>query len=106
MARRCGSPRRSQPSAEANATRTRGAIRGRRLTRAPGRVGVGEQGQQGSVASVAFTADYRQVVSGSEDKSVRVWDLASGECLATLEVRDTAASLCRSGTHCVRRRGS
>jgi len=36
------------------------------------------------VLSVAVTADGRTAVSGSQDKSVRVWDLASGEERSTL----------------------
>ena len=35
------------------------------------------------VTSVAWSADGR-VCSGSRDKSVRVWDVASGECVRTL----------------------
>ena len=29
--------------------------------------------------------DGRRVVSGSEDKTLKVWDVATGECVATLE---------------------
>ena len=36
-----------------------------------------------------MTPDGRRAVSGSEDKTLRVWDLESGVCLRTLE--DTAA---------------
>ena len=38
------------------------------------------------VLGVAFSGDRSQVASGSGDKSVRIWDVASGECCATLEV--------------------
>jgi WD40 repeat protein len=34
---------------------------------------------------VALNADDRRAVSGSGDKTVRVWDLESGRCLATLK---------------------
>ena len=29
--------------------------------------------------------DGRRVVSGSQDKTLKVWDVATGECVATLE---------------------
>ena len=29
--------------------------------------------------------DGRRVVSASEDKTLKVWDVATGECVATLE---------------------
>ena len=29
--------------------------------------------------------DGRRVVSGSEDNTLKVWDVATGECVATLE---------------------
>ena len=29
--------------------------------------------------------DGRRVVSGSEDKTLKVWDVATGECVATLK---------------------
>ena len=34
--------------------------------------------------SVAVFPDGRRVVSGSGDKTVKVWDAATGECVATL----------------------
>ena len=36
------------------------------------------------VNSVAIFPDGRRVVSGSDDKTAKVWDVATGECLATL----------------------
>lgn len=42
-------------------------------------------GHQGTVTSVAVTADGRIAVSGSSDRTVRVWDLADGRCTAVLK---------------------
>ena len=39
------------------------------------------------VLSVAFSANGMHVASGSLDMTVRVWDLATGECLRTLKVK-------------------
>ena len=43
------------------------------------------EGHRGAVGCVSVTPDGRLAVTGSFDKSVRVWDLESGECLRTLE---------------------
>ena len=40
------------------------------------------------VFGVAFSGDGSQVASCSYDSTVRIWDVASGECRATLEVRE------------------
>jgi WD40 repeat protein len=45
-------------------------------------------GHTGSVLGVAVTRDGRRAVSASGDQTLRVWDLASGACLATLEAHD------------------
>ena len=37
------------------------------------------------MTSVGFCADGTRIVSGSEDRSVRVWDAATGACLQTLK---------------------
>ena len=44
------------------------------------------QGHSEGVTSVAYSSDGTQLASGSMDKTVRIWDVASGECRATLEV--------------------
>lgn len=43
------------------------------------------QGHQGGVYSVALSLDGTRAVSGSDDNTLKVWDLESGECLLTLE---------------------
>ncbi len=45
------------------------------------------EGHQGSVRSVAFDAQGRYLASGSEDGTIRYWDIATGECLAILFAR-------------------
>jgi WD40 repeat protein/serine/threonine protein kinase len=43
------------------------------------------EGHKNIVCTVAITPDGCHAVSGSWDKTLRVWDLASGRCLRTLE---------------------
>ena len=49
-------------------------------------VAYGPQGHSDVVRSVAYSPDGRQLLSGSDDKTVRVWDVATGQCTATLQV--------------------
>ena len=44
------------------------------------------EGHSSLVSSVAFSHDGTQVVSGSDDKTVKIWDASSGACLKTLNV--------------------
>jgi WD40 repeat protein len=37
------------------------------------------EGHSDGVLSVAFSPDGKTVVSGSEDKTIRVWNVATGE---------------------------
>ena len=41
-------------------------------------------GHMGQINRIAFTPDGRQLVSASEDKTIRVWDLASGKTVRTI----------------------
>jgi WD40 repeat protein/serine/threonine protein kinase len=43
------------------------------------------QGHTNGVTSVAVSPDGRHIVSGSYDKTLRVWDLGTGRCLNTLQ---------------------
>jgi WD40 repeat protein len=50
------------------------------------------EGHSDSVNSVAFSPDGKQVVSGSSDQTVRLWDAATGAALQTLEGHSSPVS--------------
>ncbi|KAF4448241.1 nwd1 protein [Fusarium austroafricanum] len=50
------------------------------------------EGHDSSVNSVAFSADGQRLASGSGDKTVKIWDTATGACLQTLEGHDNSVS--------------
>jgi len=45
-----------------------------------------EHGHLGTVNSVAFSPDGKTIVSGSDDGTLRLWDVQSGECLVTIDI--------------------
>jgi WD40 repeat protein len=49
------------------------------------------KGHSSFVHSVAFSPDGKQVVSGSDDKTVRLWDAVTGAALQTLEGHSSPA---------------
>src|SRR5271168_180224 len=49
-------------------------------------------GHSNPVSSVAFSHDGTQVVSGSDDCTVKIWDASSGACLKTLEGHSNSVS--------------
>lgn len=49
------------------------------------------EGHIASVTSVSFAPNGLFCISGSEDKSVRVWGLTLGQCVATFKVGEPAA---------------
>jgi WD40 repeat protein len=44
------------------------------------------QGHTKAVLGIAFSPDGRHLVTGSNDETMRIWDLASGQHVTTLEV--------------------
>ena len=43
------------------------------------------KGHTGSVNSVGFNHDGTKIVSGSDDETIRVWNVDTGECILTLK---------------------
>jgi WD40 repeat protein len=50
------------------------------------------KGHSSAVSSVAFLHDSARLASASYDRTIKVWDVSSGECLQTLEGHNEAVS--------------
>jgi WD40 repeat protein len=50
------------------------------------------KGHTGGVESVAFSKDGRRIASGSDDRSVKIWDAGTGKCLQTLTGHSAAVN--------------
>ncbi|KFA69571.1 hypothetical protein S40285_09195 [Stachybotrys chlorohalonatus IBT 40285] len=46
------------------------------------------EGHGGSVASVVFSPEGQRLASGSQNKTVKIWDATSGDCIKTLSGHD------------------
>ena len=51
-------------------------------------------GHSGSVLSCAFSKDGRLFVSASEDKTLKIWDVQTGQCKCTLSGHSAAVRAC------------
>lgn len=50
-------------------------------------------GHTGTINSIAFSKDARRIATGSDDRTVRIWDTATGECLLTLRTTGPVAQV-------------
>ena len=49
-------------------------------------------GHSYGVNSVTVSSDSKYIISGSDDKSIKVWDMTSGACIQTLNSHSDAVS--------------
>ena len=43
------------------------------------------EGHSNYIYSIAFSPDGTKIISGSSDKTIKIWDANTGQCLKTLE---------------------
>ena len=43
------------------------------------------EGHSGFISSVAFSSDSKLLASGSDDKTIKLWDIATGDCQHTMK---------------------
>ncbi|MDZ8081545.1 MAG: protein kinase [Nostoc sp. DcaGUA01] len=64
-------------------------------------------GHTETIASICFSADSRLALSGSKDKTIKLWDVETANCLRTFEGHiDTVTSVCFSTDSCLALSGS
>lgn len=51
-------------------------------------------GHTSKIFASAFTSDSQNVITGSHDRSIKVWDLAKGNCLKTIFCYSSCNTLC------------
>src|SRR5208282_5042194 len=51
------------------------------------------EGHRGSVRSVVFSHNSRQLASASDDLTVKIWDAATGECLQMVEIGSSLSQI-------------
>ena len=62
------------------------------------------EGHSDYVTAVAVSPDGQHVISGSGDKTVKIWDRTTGECVSTLEGHSdyvTAVAVSPDGQHVI-----
>src|SRR5437764_447015 len=91
----------SHPTAPASSPAPR-TIRRTSGTRPLGSSGATLAGHTDAVAAAAFSPDGKRVLTGSEDRSARLWDAATGKFVAILAERPgsvMAVAFSTDGTH-------